>query len=232
MLRRALLLAFLAGMTLPPKLDACQWRGRVGRPSTETAAITLSTSQAAQPDPLKSGLYGSVIAAIFSGGDTDATMEATGNGYAWGLSFGYRPIRHLGLEAEFLYFEGDYEKTSDSVLPGAADNDVNMASVALSMLLRASYPVWKLRPFVGGGVGFVDSDLYTKNASSGLFENVAGGQAPGWRAFAGVGLPVQKGWHVDIGWRWIHVSQDFGLSSDVDVNVGGNMLSVAISGGY
>lgn len=230
--RPVLILVFLAGITLPQQLDACQSRGRVGKPSAETAATTLAIPKAVRPDPLRSALYGSIIAAMFSGVGTDATMEATGTGYAWGLSLGCRPLRHLGLEAEFLYFAGDFERISDSVLPGTADNDIHMASVALSMLLRASYPVWKLRPFVGGGVGFVDSDLYTTDASSGLFENSAGGQAPGWQAFAGIGLPVEKRWHVDIGWRRIHLSQDFGISSDVEVKVGGNMLCVTISGGY
>jgi opacity protein-like surface antigen len=130
----------------------------------------------------------------------------------------------LGLEGEFLYFQGDYERLSDT--------EINVASVDISIRLRAFYTIWRLRPFVGGGVGFFDSDLYAREASSESFENVAGGQAAGWQTFAGVVLPAMKRWSIELGWRWIHLRQDFEIYSSGQVQLGGNMLYLGITGGY
>ncbi len=230
--RLAFVLLPLAGLALPQPTTAGQSvvffrRAPVVSVTSDFNGVTSAGSESSGP-----GVRGSLLVGLFKPKGTDQKLKAAGTGYGWGLTLGYRITHWLGLEGEFLYFEGDYERVSDVFLPGRASNEVNMASVDLSARVRASFPIWKLRPFTAGGVGFVDSDLYTKDASSGLFENSAGGQAPGWQVLAGFVFPTGKGWQTELGWRWIHLRQDFGIFSDGEVRLGGNMLYLAILGGY
>jgi len=173
-----------------------------------------------------------VLVGIFKPIDTKEELDASGTGYGWGLFLGYHLAHWLGVESEFLYFQGDYETSSDTLLPGTASNAVNMASVDISIRIRASYQVWELRPFLGCGVSYADSDLYTKDAASGLFENTAGNQAASWQVLAGLAFTANKRWRPELVWRWIDLDQEFGIFSNGKVQVGGNMLHLAIVGAY
>ena len=226
-----IVLLVLAWAVLPQPAGATQSIYSVDELLAVSAIADSIAPKSAEPVSSRTGLYGSVHVGMFKPIGTDDKMDAVGTGYAWGLSLGYRITHWLGLEGEFLYFQGDYERISGMLLPRTATNAINVASVDISLGARATYPVWRLSPFVGGGIGLFDSDLYTKDASTGLFENSAGGQTGGWHAVAGIAFPMMKQWRAELGWRWIFLSQDFGIHSNGEVHLGGNMLCLAVRGG-
>lgn len=226
--RLSILLLTCTGLAQAHPAEATQSVDHLNQLSAVSTTAAFDAATSSETESPSTRLYGAIFAGIFKPTSTDDKFDAEGTGYGWGLSLSYRLTSWLGLDSEFLYFQGDYERIPDSLPQETAGNEIKVASVDVSIRARASYPVWKLSPFVGGGPGYVDIDLYTKCAESELFENSAGGQALGWQAVAGLAFSAVKRVQVEVGWRRIQLRHDFGIYGNGDVNLGGNMLYLAI----
>ncbi|UCF67482.1 MAG: outer membrane beta-barrel protein, partial [Acidobacteriota bacterium] len=115
-----------------------------------------------------------MFAADFSANENPNQFRPDGGGYGWGVSAGRYLGDHLSLEAEFLWARRDGERISDSVLPGTANNNVRIISMGLSLHAKLHQRFTGWQPFVGGGVGLFDSELFTTDPDSGLFTAVGG----------------------------------------------------------
>jgi opacity protein-like surface antigen len=138
------------------------------------------------------------------------------------------------VEGEFLFFRREYQLVSDSVLPGTANNNQRYLTLSLSALAKASHRFGRWRPFVGVGAGYYDTDLFVTDPESGLFTTdgaPASVNSIGYEFSLGVSVLVRKSLQLEAGWKTIVLEGDFGTHSNGKVDLGGNLIYLAIRGG-
>jgi opacity protein-like surface antigen len=175
---------------------------------------------------------------LFLGGfraeDNSGQLRREGDAYGWGLSGGYFVHRYLSLEGEFLWFRRDYERVSDTVIPGTADNRQRYLTIGVSALAKASRRFNRWRPFFGVGAGYFSTEPYVTQPGSGLFDTLgapSSANSVGYQITAGVTAKVRKRFHLEAGWKTIFLNEDFGIYSNGEVDLGGHMVYLAARGG-
>lgn len=179
-------------------------------------------------------LYASLFLGDFNAKPDGDRLTRSSGGYGWGLSGGYFLKRHLSLEGEFLWFRREYERVADDVIPGTADNRSRVLSLGLMANLRCSRRFSRWRPFISGGLGWFDSELFTTDPDSGLFTDVGDPPSRSSAAFqlsAGASFHLRGRTHLEIGWRRLFLDADFGPYSNGETELGGDLLYLAVRGG-
>jgi opacity protein-like surface antigen len=208
------------------------------------ALVSISPPDALAADPVETEDHEAeprphpATFALFLGGlradDNSGQLLRDGDAYGWGLSGGYFVHRYLSLEGEFLWFRRDYERVSDTVIPGTADNKQRYLTIGLSALAKASRRFNRWRPFVGVGAGYYSTEPYVTQPVSGLFGTrgaPSSASSVGYQITVGVTAKVRKHFHLEAGWKAILLSEEFGIYSNGEVNLGGNMIYLAARGG-
>jgi opacity protein-like surface antigen len=170
----------------------------------------------------------------FDADDNPGQLQREGSGYGWGLTAGYFFNQHLSVEGEFLFFRREYQLVSDSVLPGTASNNQRYLTLGLSALAKASHRFGRWRPFVGVGAGYYDTDLFVTDPESGLFTTdgaPASVNSIGYQVSLGVSAFVRKNLQLEAGWKTILLDGDFGAHSNGKVDLGGNLIYLAVRAG-
>jgi opacity protein-like surface antigen len=140
----------------------------------------------------------------------------------------------LRREGEFLWFRRDYERVSDTVIPGTADNRQRYLTIGVSALAKASRRFNRWRPFFGVGAGYFSTEPYVTQPGSGLFDTLgapSSANSVGYQITAGVTAKVRKRFHLEAGWKTIFLNEDFGIYSNGEVDLGGHMVYLAARGG-
>ena len=185
-------------------------------------------------ETLQKPLTFSLFLGDFEADDNPGRLQQEGSGYGWGLTGGYFLNQHLSVEGEFLFFRREYQLVSDSVLPGTANNNQRYLTLSLSALAKASHRFGRWRPFVGVGAGYYDTDLFVTDPESGLFTTdgaPASVNSIGYQFSLGVSVLVRKSLQLEAGWKTIVVDEDFGAHSNGKVDLGGNLIYLAVRGG-
>jgi opacity protein-like surface antigen len=175
----------------------------------------------------------------FFGGGFNATegqdrLRQEGGAYGWGLTAGYFVKDQLSFEGEFLWFRRDYERVSDTVIPGTANNDVRVLTLGLALNAKVSHRFSRWRPFGGGGVVYYDTELLTTHQESGLFTDAgqpSSERSAGFQVFAGVSAHVRKRFYLELGWGRVFLEEDFGPYSNGNADLGGDWFFLAFRGG-
>ncbi len=216
-------------LCLALSLSAVAEEGPVPSPQADQPGATQNEDrvQIALSTTKKPAIYGSLFLGMFKAAGESGKLKSDGVGYGYGLSLGYLFTPHLGMDGEFCYFKADYQRDDPTVLPGIADNDVEVASVALTANVRYArlFDRWRVALALGGG--FIDSDLYAKEASSGGKSAVAGDNTLGYQVHLGIGYLFENTGQLELGFRRIVAEQDFGAYSHGAVDIGGDFYSVA-----
>ena len=152
------------------------------------AALAFSSAAIAQEQwpAWYVGLHGSL--AFVEDGDVDDNTTApatTGEaafdtGFGAGAALGYRlpftmtPWNQLRVEAELHYERADFDTVNVPGLATAANGDVTtaayMANLYYDFLTEAGF----LKPYVGGGVGWADTDIGSENDNTFAWQLLAG----------------------------------------------------------
>ena len=179
-------------------------------------------------------LYASLLLGDFNAKPDRDRLTRSGGGYGWGLAGGYFLNRHLSLEGEFVWFRREYERVADDVIPGTADNRSRVLSLGLLANAKFSHRFSRWRPFVSGGVGWFDTELFTTDPDSGLFTDAgdpSSESSVGYQLSAGVSFRLRQRSHLELGWRRLFLEADFGPYSNGKTELGGDLLYLAFRGG-
>jgi opacity protein-like surface antigen len=183
-------------------------------------------------EPRRPYLY--LLGSYVSPTGSKAEMEASGDGYGWGLGGGYFVSEALSVEGELLWFRREYRRVSDEVLPGTANNDLRALSLGLSVNARLSKRWSRWRPFLGAGLSYYGTDLFVTDPDSGLFTDTGAPPSQsdtGWQVMAGVDIHLKGRMHLEVGWRRLSLEQDFGVFSGGPAEMGGDWIFIALRGG-
>jgi len=179
-------------------------------------------------------LTGSLFLADFDADDNPGQLQRESSGYGWGLTAGYFFNQHISVEGEFLFFRREFQLVSDSVLPGTANNTQRYLTISLSALAKASHRFGRWRPFLGVGAGYYDTEPYVSDTESGLFTTdgaPASVNSIGYQFSFGVSFFINKRLQLEAGWKTIVLDGDFGAHSNGKVDLGGNLIYLAVRGG-
>lgn len=180
----------------------------------------------------KERFYAFVQAGSVKGNDDPGNIKADTSGYGYGLGLGYFLFQNLAIEGDFLYFTDDYVRDSATLAPGTSSNNVEIASVSLAVNAKYFIRYKKLHAFLGGGVGFYDSDIYAYEVGLSGKSNVDGDHAIGYQSIVGMGFSYRDRRYIEIGWRGIFLDQDFGIYSNGKVDSGGDYFFIGYRGEY
>jgi len=204
------------------------------------AAPAPHAEEAADPPPAEATagrdkpLQVSLLIGDFTAKPDRSRLTRSGGGYGWGLGGGYFVTRQLSLEGELLWFRREYERVAGEVIPGTADNRSRVLSLGLLASARFSHRFSRWRPFVSGGVGWFDSELFTTDPESGLFTDVGDPPSEGSAAYqfsVGASFRLRRQSHLELGWRRLFLEADFGPYSNGEADLGGDLLYLAFRGG-
>jgi len=198
------------------------------------ASAAEDSSAGDAPQTRARPLYVTLFAGDFNADPDRSRLAPSGGGYGWGLGGGYFLNPYLSLDGEFLWFRRDYRRVSDTVRPGTANNDVRVLSLGLLASVRVGRSFSRWRPFVSGGVGWFDTELFTTDPDSGLFTDAgdpAAESSTGYQLSAGVSCRLRHRSRLELGWRRLFLEADFGPYSNGSTELGGDFLYLALRGG-
>lgn len=170
----------------------------------------------------------------FSADDNSGQLRREGSGYGWGLTAGYSFNTHIALEGEFLWFRREYERVSDTVIPGTADNDQRILTLGVSALAKVGHSFGRWRPFIGVGAGVFDTEPFVTDPESGKFTTngaPSSESSVGYQFEVGVAAKLRNRFHVELGWKTLLLEEDFGIYSNGEADLGGSLFYIAARGG-
>ena len=133
-----------------------------------------------------------------------------------------------------MFLRSEYERVSDTVLPGTANNNQRMLTLGLSVLARAQHRMGRWRPFAAAGAGIFSIEPFITDPESGLFTTEgapSSESSTGYQLVAGIGTRVRNRWYFEVGWKKLILQEDFGLYSNGEVDLGGSLLYISFRGG-
>jgi opacity protein-like surface antigen len=162
------------------------------------AAVALGFSCAAaqaQQTTQAQGWYGQVSGGWLSLQDVDGTVNGTGvkgsydDGYALTLAGGYKFGNGFRAELEGGYGHSSFDSATIGGTHVGLNGDINLWSVYGAGYYDFALNGSSVKPYIGGGLGFVHSDVDQVTATSGGTTFTAnGGDDDNFSAFGEVGL--------------------------------------------
>lgn len=153
-------------------------------------------------------------------------------GFLIGLVGGYALDNGLRPELEFSHRRNKIDGTEPATAPGTVTGFENNDSVFGNLWYDVAIPhMWRLHPYVGGGIGGsrVDARITGAAAGNGTFDTVFA-----WQGGAGVGYDVMPHMRLSLDWRYIHTNRanierpGFLLPDGGDANYIANSLGVSM----
>jgi hypothetical protein len=185
--------------------------------------------------PFASGLYAGVSGLFLWPTPDEALLESRGRHDGYGLFVGYRVLERLSLNGEYLWLGRDYRRVQEApALPNARDNRTRVLTMAFLANARLHQPVGPVSLEVGAGVGWGSSSFFIQAPDGGGFTTDGGPGDEGGRitqllVALATRVPVVGG--LEVGWRRIWLSHDFGVFSGGDTSFGAHALYLAVRAG-
>ncbi len=197
----------------------------------EPSARPKPVVRAAPPEPGTSAMRAGI--GWFSPHGTPGALEHPSSGIALLLGATYRPLRPLGIDVDLTYGHGEFS-SSTAPSPGAfetKDGRMSLSSLGLSAGVRGIASLGELRPWAGGGLVILVSQLTLTGATLGFPGEVdESGVTGGAYVAGGLDLGFADKWLLGAQCRWTFAQQSFGnLSAGRAGNIGGPMCVGAVS---
>lgn len=155
-------------------------------------------------------------------------------GIAGGL--GYRYSSGLAWEADFL---DGFQKldTPATILPagygttlqGTVDQQATLSTLGVAATARFIYPLGRLEPYAGGGVGWYDIELRATGQQQGIpMEFISHASGPGWHVLAGADYHLSNRTSLGVEFRLRKIRVDMDNIALGRVEVGGSFVSLLL----
>lgn len=152
--------------------------------------------------------------------DYDLNMEET---WSAGIKLGYIPPlwKYFSFELEYSYLHPDIKRSileqygPDYV---AVEGDVQIHNFMLNLFAR--YPIGRLHPYIGAGVGFSYSDL-SAVATQRIGEDISTAQVGddytsfAFQVLTGVEIDITNNLAFEVGYRYFITELEFSNSSEI-----------------
>ena len=151
----------------------------------------------------------------------DGDDIALKDSWALGAKVGYiiPQVRWLAVELDYAYLA-----KQDVDEPGA-DGDFKASNLMVNLIFR--YPEGKIRPYIGGGLGWSWGSFKASSAAGSIDES---DNALAWQLLAGVNFEITPQWSADLGYRYF--SSKYTINSggdDVDVTAKNHMILIGVN---
>lgn len=153
---------------------------------------------------------------------------------------GYRYSRWLAWEAGLL---DGYQKmdTPPGILPagygtlfqGTVDPQASLSTSGVTVTARFIYPLGRLEPYAGGGIGIYKIELRATGQQLGFpTEASYGATELGWHMLAGADVHLTEKTSLGVEFRRCKVSADLGSVVPGRVEAGGDFISLMLRGHF
>ena len=185
-----------------------------------------------QSGTMLGNLYGYLSVGAFKGSDNTGQIRTAnykgGSRIPWGLGIGYHLNKHISIDGGIEYWGERYERISDSILPGTANNFIQIDSVGLSFTSKYQNRYQNVNGYVGVGAGYFSTTLWVAAPSGGLLTTSGGSDDYifGYHFVLGGGYRISKESYLGVELRHRIATVDFGEYSNGEVDAGGTSISL------
>ena len=128
-------------------------------------------------------------------------------------------VRWLAVELDYAYLA-----KLDVDEPGA-DGDFKASNLMVNLIFR--YPEGKIRPYIGGGLGWSWGSFKASSAAGSIDES---DNALAWQLLAGVNFEITPQWSADLGYRYFYCKYSLNDGTeDFDVKAKDHMILIGVN---
>lgn len=200
--------------------------------ATEQAAPSSSPNGTPQENTPISKVYGHLFIGVFSGTNTTDQLKTVnykgGSRIPWGLGLGYHINNHFSVDGHLEYWGDRYERTNATMLPGTANNMIQIDSAGISLSTKYQHTFHKVNGYAGIGAGFFSTDVWITKPPEGLLttQGAPNDYLLAYHLVLGGGYQISSASYFGIELRYRTAKVDFAEYTQGEVDIGGTTIAL------